>query len=95
MLDGPKLPDRATAAEVRRWRAEVEAWVKAENARVANQRLAWERAHTKMGLERVMRLMMDRAWALLDAGEAERADELLNFLPEKVARKLLTDFFGE
>ena len=36
-----------------------------------------------------------RAWALLEAGEAEAADAILEFVPEKAATALLDEFFPD
>ncbi len=37
--------------------------------------------------------MIDRAWALLDCGQCEACDALLEFLPEGDARAMLDDYF--
>jgi len=41
----------------------------------------------------MVRRLLDRAWVLLDAGDAEAADALLEFAPEADAARLLDEFF--
>lgn len=67
-------------------------WVAEERARVEVQRRAFARAQPNA---EVIKLMLDRAWALLDAGECEAADALLEFVPEWQATKLLDEFFPD
>lgn len=43
----------------------------------------------------LQRQLVGRAWALLDGGDAECADRLLELLPDEVRMRVLNEFFGE
>lgn len=93
LFPGQHMPER-TAAEKRAKRRAFEKWCAAENKRIARQRAAMRR---NMGPARaqLQRMMLERAWELLDAGECEAADALLEFVPAPAAEALLDEFFGE
>lgn len=90
---GLHMPTRTAAEKRARDRAYAE-WAAQENARIARQREAF-RANLGPARAELQRLMLDRAWELLDAGEAEAADALLEFVPEAEAEALLREFFDE
>lgn len=92
IFPGYHMPVR-TAPERRARDAAFAAWVAEEGTRVAQQREAF-RGNLGPARAELQRLMLDRAWALLDAGEAEAADALLEFVPEAAALALLDEFFG-
>lgn len=83
-----------TAAQRRERDAAFRKWVDEEAARIAHQRLFLSRIGGAVQAE-LVKVMLDRAWALLDAGEAEAADALLEFVPEADATALLDEFFGD
>jgi len=93
MFPGPDLPPKATKAQRDARNREFEAWAAAERARVAAQRAAFAKAYGPSA--DLQRLMLDRAWALLEAGECEAADALLEFVPEWAATQLLDEFFPD
>lgn len=92
---GQYLPASTKAERQTRDRAYAE-WAATEAERIRRQRLYL----THLQEQRIIRdgmiqRMLDRAWELLDAGEAEAADALLEFVPEALAEKLLGEFFDE
>lgn len=91
---GAPLPSKPSAAEKRAHDAAFAKWAAEERVRIAAQRAAMQ---GNMGPARaeLQRLMLDRAWTLLDAGECEAADALLEFVPEPAATALLDEFFPE
>jgi hypothetical protein len=90
---GMHMPDK-TAAQKRAKTVAFEQWAGKEGARIARQRAAFAENLGPARAE-LQRLMLDRAWELLDAGEAEAADALLEFVPEAEADALLEEFFGD
>ena len=94
---GPGLSPHASAAQRREHAEAVNKWIEDEARRVARQRAAfldgtaWRRGRR----DSLVECMLERAWSLLDAGECEAADALLEFVPEPRARALLDDFFGD
>jgi hypothetical protein len=63
------------------------------NARVSAQRHAFSRVRCDAARQSLMLAMLRRAWWILDAGDAEAADTLLEFVPEQHANALLYEFF--
>lgn len=86
-------PD-ATPQQRRLHKAKFNRWVKDQAARVARQRAILERP-TRGVRGRVIKAMLARAWELLDAGETEAADALLEFCPADQAEALRREFFDE
>lgn len=88
------LPPKPTAAQRRAYEAAFMKWAAEEAVRVAVQRAAFQ---ALMGPSRahLQQLMLDRAWFLLDSGECEAADALLEFVPEAAASALLDEFFPD
>ena len=70
-------------------------WCADHKARVERQRTAFHALHPNNAKDRFRKAMLDRAWELLDVGECEAADALLEFLPEQDADKLLDELFGD
>ncbi len=84
--------------KVRRVLIEAELWKRKcrhENTRIARQRAVWEGLPDGPAKDRLIELLSDAAWQMLDGGHTEEADMVLSILPEAVATKLLDDFFGE
>lgn len=94
MYPGPALPPNPTKAQRATHDAAFEMWAAEERARIARQRAAFREL---MGPSRaaLQQIMLDRAWELLDAGECEACDALLEFVPEEAADALLNDYFEE
>ncbi|HEY5411322.1 MAG TPA: hypothetical protein VIJ94_11415 [Caulobacteraceae bacterium] len=88
------LPDDATPQERRLHKARFNRWVRDERTRVLLQR-AILAGQTRGVCRRLIQGMLGRAWELLDAGDAEAADALLEFVPEEQATALLDEFFEE
>lgn len=88
------LPPDATPAQRKAWSAGFDVWAAQERARVATQRAAFARIPARQRRE-LERLLLDRAWALLDANECEAADALLELVSDKLARALLDEFFPD
>lgn len=88
------LPDKPTKAQRAAHEAAFNAWAAAEADRMRLQRAAFA-ANLGPARAELQRLMLDRAWALLDMGECEAADALLEFVPEKLATALLDEYFDE
>lgn len=63
------------------------------DARIDRQRAVWGDLPDSPAKERLIELLSDAAWKLLDGGQCEAADEILFILPESIAIKLLQDFF--
>lgn len=76
-------------------RLAFEAWAAKENARRDRQRQPLSRFLRGNGAKLLIELLCDRAWALLEMGEADAADELLDFVPAARADALLNQFFPE
>lgn len=91
---GPSLPDRPTAAQRKAHAAAFAEWAAKEADRVRRQRALFA-ANLGPARADLQRAMVDRAWELLDCGECEAADALLEFVPEKAAGDLLDEFFDE
>jgi hypothetical protein len=94
MFPGPDLPPDPTPAQKRTHQRAWDKWVAEERARVAAQRrfLAKVTRRPRLALEKAM---LDRAWALLDAGECEACDALLEFCSEEAADQLLNEYFPD
>ena len=92
MFPGPELPLNATKAQRAAHDAAFAKWAGEERARVAAQRRAFAKVGRRVR-DALERAMLDRAWALLDAGECEAADALLEFCTEAAATALLDEFF--
>lgn len=93
IFPGQQLPT-ATKAQRERRDAEFKTWAAGEAERIRRQR-AYLTALSGPLRDAMVKRMLDRAWALLDAGECEAADALLEFVPEACADKLLGEFFDE
>ncbi len=55
----------------------------------------WLDLEPSLAADGLKRAILDRAWMLLERGEAEQADLLLEIVPEADARKFLDEYFGE
>lgn len=93
LFPGQHMPER-TAAEKRAKRRAFDQWCAEEKVRIARQRAAMKGNMGPAPAE-LQRLMLERAWDLLEAGECEAADALLEFVPEDKADALLNEFFPE
>lgn len=91
---GPELSPKATAAQKAKHTAAFRRWVEAEASRIRKQRRFLSKGQGP-GIARLIEAMCDRAWELLDAGECEAADALLEFVPAERAKALLDEFFAE
>lgn len=91
---GPDLPPNPTKAQRAAHEAAFAKWVAEDRARIAGQRKAMLRVPSRQR-RALVALMLGRAWELLDCGECEAADALLEFCPEPDATKLLDEFFPE
>lgn len=69
-------------------------WVR-ENRRIAGQRAVWDTIPDCPGKTRLIEVLSNAAWKLLDGGQGEEADMILFIMPEPAATKLLDDFFDE
>lgn len=74
---------------------EFEKWAFEETRRVERQRTLFAMLPDTRATDRLKQAMLDRAWVLLDAGECEACDALLEFIPEDEAQKLLDEFFND
>lgn len=92
LYPGPDLPPNPTPAQKATHKAAFDKWVAEEEARIARQRAAFAKAQPNA---QVTELMLNRAWELLDAGECEACDALLEFVPGWQAKKLLDEYFDE
>lgn len=90
---GLHIPAR-TKPERSRRDAAFAKWAAEEEIRIQRQRRFLTKGQGP-GVAKLIQAMLDRAWALLDAGEAEAADALLEFVPAEAAERLLNDFFPE
>lgn len=72
-----------------------EKWAHEEMVRVERQRTLWAMLPDTRALDSFKAAILNRAWVLLDSGECEAADALLEFVPDKDAQKLLDEFFFE
>ena len=86
----PALP-----RETKQEREARERWIAQENQRIARQRTLWEMTYPNAAKDRLKEGMLSRAWELLDAGQGEAADAIMEFLPEKDQDRLLREFFPE
>ncbi|GEP09884.1 hypothetical protein [Methylobacterium gnaphalii] len=88
-----------TKAQLRQWEQEnLEAnrrWLAEEKLRIERQRTLWEMTFPNAAKDRLKEAMLAQAWRLLDAGQGEAADAILEFLPEAETDKLLREFFPE
>ena len=92
IFPGVDMPARTPAEKARKQKAWAK-WVAQENARIARQRRWLDRpGPVRKGL---ITAMLNRAWELLDAGECEAADALLEFVPHDQAVALLDEFFKD
>lgn len=81
--------ERAMATH-RRDAQQFSQWCADERVRILLQRNVFKQA----GDAEALRLaMLERAWWLLDGGEPEAADALLEFVPAEHADRLLSEFF--
>lgn len=65
-----------------------------EEARITEQRRLFA-ANLGPARADLQSAMLNRAWELLDAGECEACDALLEFVPEAAATALLDEYFAE
>lgn len=69
----------------------------ADRKRIAEQRAIFaqlpEFGPGAVAAENLKQAMISRAWRLLDGGESEACDALLEFLPEADADKMLNEYF--
>lgn len=91
IFPGHHMPTRTKPERARRDAAFAK-WAAEEKARIARQRRFLTRGKGP-GVAKMIQAMLDRAWELLDAGETEAADALLEFVPAPDAEKLLNEFF--
>lgn len=91
MFPGSHMPDR-TLRERRERDAAFKAWAASEAERIRRQRVYLTALDGPLKNGLVAR-MLDRAWELLDCGEAEAADAILEFVPADQAERLLQEFF--
>jgi hypothetical protein len=79
--------------------AERERWWREENERIAAQRALWaalpEFGPGAVAADALKAAMIERAWQLLDGGQWEACDALLEFVPEADASKMLNEYFAE
>jgi hypothetical protein len=79
-------------------RAREEAYAK-ERARINVQRALWaalpEFGPGGVAAETLKKAIVDRAWKLLDEGQCEACDALLEFVPEADAEAMLSEYFKE
>lgn len=66
-----------------------------ERRRIEAQRTLFAMVPDTTSFDRLRRGMIDRAWELLDIGQCEACDALLEFVPEKDAEKMLNEYFAE
>lgn len=70
-----------------------------ERKRIATQRAAFAElpAYGPEGasVDQLKQIMIDRAWKLLDIGQCDACDALLEFVPEADATKMLDEYFKE
>lgn len=92
---GPPLPDNPTRRQRQEHDAAFQEWVAQEIARVKRQRGLLAQVKPQAKRAKLVRAMLDRAWDLLDAGDAEAADALLEFVPEPLAEAMLATFFED
>lgn len=86
-----------TNAKKRRARADEE-WERKcaeESARIARQREVFARLPHCRERQALMAAMLDRAFALLDGGQCEACDALLEFVPEEKSDALLSEYFND
>ena len=88
------LPANPTKAQRKAHAAAFAVWAAEEANRVRLQRAAFA-ANLGPARAELQRIMLDRAWALLEMGECEAADALLEFVPETLAAALLDECFAE
>jgi hypothetical protein len=94
MFPGQHMPLR-TATDRKARDAAYEKWAAEERARIAYQRKPLTQSKPGPVRQALIKRMLDRAWALLDAGECEAADALLEFVPADQAETLLNEFFPD
>lgn len=66
-----------------------------ERQRIAAQRALFGELPPSIATDLFKQAMLDRAWHLLDAGQGEACDALLEFVPEIDATRLLDKYFPE
>lgn len=66
-----------------------------ENTRIERQRAVWNDLPDCPAKEKLIELLSDAAWQMLDSGNCDDADRVLFILPEPVATALLNDFFED
>lgn len=93
IFPGINMPER-TSAQKRVKAAAYKVWADAERERARRQRtyLTSLQGTLRDGL---VRSMLNRAWDLLDSGEAEACDALLEFAPAADAEALLDAYFKD
>jgi hypothetical protein len=84
-----------TEAKKRANRRAYDRWAAAEAVRCRQQREPLSSRRRGPWRGRLIEMMLDRAWLLLDSGEAEACDALLEFVPEDRAEALLREYFKE
>lgn len=93
IFPGNHMPTK-TAAERKAKDAAYGKWAVEEAERIRRQRI-YLTVLEGFVRDALVKRMLSRAWDLLDAGEAEAADALLEFVPAAYARRLLDEFFGD
>jgi hypothetical protein len=66
-----------------------------ETKRIERQRTLWAMMPDSTAKDRLKEAMLERAWILLDSGQCDACDALLEFLPSKDAHKMLDEYFPE
>lgn len=93
IFPGVDMPER-TAAERKRKREAYEQWAAAERERARRQRTYLTSLKGSLRDALIVK-MLERAWELLDANEAEACDALLEFVPEEMADAMLDEYFRD
>jgi len=94
MFSGRELPPNPTRGQRAAHTRAFNRWAADERQRIADQRRVFAE-NLGPARAKLQAMMLDRAWALLEAGECEACDALLEFVPESAADQLLDEFFGD
>lgn len=65
------------------------------NRLVERQRSLWNMLPDTTAKQRLLEAMLSRAWELLDCGQCEACDALLEFLPSEDAERMLRKYFPD
>jgi hypothetical protein len=91
---GANVPAR-TPGEAHRKHLAFQRWAEEEESRIIQQRrFLGFKMLPPIARNLLIKAMMDRAWELLDMGEVEAADAILEFVPEVQAGEVLDAFFN-